>query len=110
MTPLPISLPVYAPDRPAPLTPTDLTAYVRLGQCRRYLRLKIAQREGATFLQDFGVEAQRVSPLLSRSGAVFESDIIDEIGRAYARHRLFPQPAASSDRPTTPRCVTRSNC
>ena len=59
-----------------PVSPTDVSQFVRLDQCRRYLRLRLHQGvAGGGFLRDYGVAAQAIQPLLSRSGAAFEADV-----------------------------------
>jgi len=70
-----VSLPVLPPDRPMRLTPTDVTQFVRLEQCERYLRFRLAERAGQDFMKDYDVIPQRITPLLSLSGSTFEEDI-----------------------------------
>ncbi len=43
------------------LTPTDVSQFIRLEQCERFLRLRLAERAG----QDF-MDAARVAPRASR--------------------------------------------
>ena len=60
-----------APAGPAGrrISPTVISQYVRLGQCRRYLRLALHEHAaGPGFLRDYGVAAQQLSPVLTRSG------------------------------------------
>lgn len=60
--------------RPIQLSPTDIAQYIRLDQCRRYLRLRLLERnQGTAFLRAWGVQPQSIPPLLTRSGRVFES-------------------------------------
>ena len=70
-----VSLPVLPPDRPMRLTPTDVTQFVRLEQCERYLRFRLAERAGQDFMKEYDVTPQRITPLLSLSGSNFEEDI-----------------------------------
>ena len=82
---LPIELPDAAPAATAPATsaqpphkisPTDISQFIRLEQCKRYLRLHLLQREqGLVFLKDYGVSPQAIPPLLTRSGGAFEERI-----------------------------------
>src|SRR5262249_61785565 len=58
-----VSLPVLPADRPLRLTPTDVTQFVRMGQCDRHLRLRLAERAGQDFMEEYGVVPQRISPL-----------------------------------------------
>ncbi len=58
------------------LSPTDLSQFLRLERCERYLRLRMVEREnGRRFLYDFDVAAQEMPPLLGRSGDAFEKAI-----------------------------------
>ena len=58
---------------PLPVSPTDLSQYVRLDQCQRFLRLQLHSRAfGEGFLADFDVAQQTIPPILTRSGATFE--------------------------------------
>ena len=55
------------------ISPTDVAQFIRLDQCRRYLRLSLHQRSAnRNFLRDYGVAPQSIPPLLTRSGAEFE--------------------------------------
>ena len=57
-----------------PISPTDVSQFIRLDQCQRYLRLRLHERvAGRRFLYDYEVTPQRVQPLLTRSGAAFEA-------------------------------------
>jgi hypothetical protein len=67
-----VTIPVLIPDRPLRLTPTDVTQFVRLEQCERYLRFRLAERAGLDFMEPHGVVPQRMTPLLSLSGHEFE--------------------------------------
>ena len=58
------------------ITPTDVSQFIRLDQCQRYLRLRLHERaNGSRFITDYGVAPQAISPLLTRSGAAFEDAI-----------------------------------
>jgi hypothetical protein len=57
------------------LTPTDVSQFVRLEQCERFLRFRLAERGGQTFMEDYDVTPQRITPLLSLSGREFEEEI-----------------------------------
>ena len=70
-----ISLPVLARDGPMRLTPTDVTQFVRLEQCERFLRFRLSERANQKFMDQYDVTAQRITPLLSLSGHTFEQDI-----------------------------------
>jgi len=68
-------LPILPDDRPLRLTPTDVSQFVRLEQCERFLRFRLAERAGRDFMEPYGVVPQRMTPLLSLSGHDFEAQI-----------------------------------
>ena len=58
------------------VSPTDISQYLSLSRCERFLRLRLYQNEkGIGFLKDFGVEAVPLPPLLSESGLDFEENL-----------------------------------
>ncbi len=66
------------------ISPTDIAQYIRMEQCARYLRLRLHERaHGPRFLTDYGVAAQPIPPLLTRSGARFEDLIERDIAARY---------------------------
>ncbi|MBA3450187.1 MAG: PD-(D/E)XK nuclease family protein, partial [Chloroflexia bacterium] len=66
--------PVSAPRDGVRISPTVVSQFVRLDQCRRYLRLALHERaNGSAFLRDYDVAPQEILPLLTRSGAEFEA-------------------------------------
>src|SRR3954451_14273193 len=78
-----VQLPVLPSNRPLRLTPTDVSQFVRLEQCERYLRFRLAERAGQKFMEDFDVAPQRITPLLSLSGSTFEEGIEADLGKRY---------------------------
>jgi hypothetical protein len=69
--------------KPRQIAPTDVSQFIRLEQCRRYLRLRLWERvAGQRFLRDFGVKPQSIPPILTRSGRDFE----ERVARAVAQH------------------------
>lgn len=81
-------LPVRFPSRDGRLriSPTDISQFVRLDQCERYLRLSLHQRAaGLRFLYDYDVAPQAIPPLLTQSGSQFEDLIEQQISSRYAR-------------------------
>lgn len=59
-----------------PISPTDISQFIRLEQCQRYLRLRLHERTvNAKFMADYGVVPQSLPPLLTRSGADFEQAV-----------------------------------
>ena len=68
--------PTSRPGEPRRLSPTDVSQFVRLEQCERYLRLRLHERAyGQRFLRDYGVAAEAIPPLLTRSGGRFEDEV-----------------------------------
>src|SRR5438067_9495831 len=78
---MPLTLPVLPSDRPLRLTPTDVTQFVRLEQCERYLRFRLAEQAGQDFMGPYGVVPRRITPLLSLSGHNFEQGVEDALAR-----------------------------
>lgn len=77
------------------ITPTDVSQFIRLDQCQRYLRLRLHERaDGSRFMRDYGVARQAISPLLTKSGAAFE----DAITAAMRTRYRVVTAAASGDR------------
>ncbi|HEU4792949.1 MAG TPA: hypothetical protein VFS96_04760, partial [Nitrolancea sp.] len=72
-----LSLPVSTGvDGSRPISPTDISQFIRLEQCQRYLRLRLHERTvNAKFMADYGVVPQSLPPLLTRSGADFEQAV-----------------------------------
>src|SRR5919107_1520574 len=55
------------------ISPTDVSQFIRLDQCERYLRLRLHERSAGTrFMVDYGVVPQSIPPLLTQSGTLFE--------------------------------------
>src|SRR3954469_13325722 len=75
------SLPVLPNSRPLRLTPTDVSQFVRLEQCERFLRFRLAERVGQKFMEDYDVNPQRITPLLSLSGHTFEESIETDLAK-----------------------------
>ena len=66
------------------ITPTDVSQFIRLDQCQRYLRLRLHQSAaGDRFARDYGIDLQAISPLLSRAGAAFEDAVTTAIQARY---------------------------
>ncbi|HET7037250.1 MAG TPA: AAA domain-containing protein [Thermomicrobiaceae bacterium] len=66
------------------IAPTDIAQFIRLDQCRRYLRLKLHERAASLrFLKDYDVAPQAIPPLLTASGARFEETVEAAIGRRF---------------------------
>src|SRR4051794_27250719 len=62
------------------ISPTDVSQFIRLDQCERYLRLRLHERSaGIRFMYDYGVVPQSIPPLLTQSGAEFEEGIEEAV-------------------------------
>src|SRR5271155_5725387 len=96
--PTTISLPVLAAG-PMRLTPTDVSQFVRLDQCERFLRFRLAERAGQNFMKEYDVNTQRITPLLSLSGHDFEESVEAEVGKYYKTFN-YAAKAPAKDRPT----------
>src|SRR5215203_7361334 len=58
------------------ISPTDVSQFIRLDQCERYLRLRLHERSaGMRFIYDYGVVPQSIPPLLTQSGALCEEGV-----------------------------------
>src|SRR5215213_7966635 len=58
------------------ISPTDVSQFIRLDQCERYLRLRLHERSaGIRFMHDYGVVPQSIPPLLTQSGSLFEQGV-----------------------------------
>ncbi|HET8521687.1 MAG TPA: PD-(D/E)XK nuclease family protein, partial [Thermomicrobiales bacterium] len=68
---------------PRRLAPTDISQFINLDQCRRFLRLRMHEKAGSAFLDDYGVHRQNIPPLLARSGSDFEKAVVAEIAATY---------------------------
>src|SRR3954452_20893656 len=96
-----VSLPVLPANRPMRLTPTDVTQFVRLEQCERYLRFRLAERAGQDFMEAYDVIPQRITPLLSQSGQTFEDGIETDLARRFGTVNYAVKYGKPHNRPET---------
>src|SRR5438477_2861697 len=94
----PVSLPVLPTASPLRLTPTDVSQFVRLEQCERFLRSRLAERAGQKFMEEYDVNPQRITPLLSLSGHEFEDGIEETLGKQFSTVN-YAKKSAAHDRP-----------
>ncbi len=101
MSSQPIALPALHPSPAGPLriTATDVSQFVRLEQCERFLRLRLSERSGSRFLEDYGVAHQRISPLLSRSGKSSEETIEADLDARFRTVHYAAKYGADHNRP-----------
>ncbi len=70
-------------------TPTDVSQFLRLDGCERYIRLRLYQRaNGDDFLYDYDVAPQAITPLLSAVGLDFERRVEKAAAEAFASLHL----------------------
>lgn len=78
----PFLIPPITGNATIAISPTDVSQFIRLDQCQRYLRLRLQERQaGADFLRDADVAPQSIPPILTRSGARFEADVAADISQ-----------------------------
>src|SRR5437762_12166391 len=99
MSPNTVSLQVLAADRPTRLTPTDVSLFVRLEQCERYLRFRLAERAGQNFMEQYDVIPQRITPLLSLSGSTLEEGIESDLGKRFRSVQFAAKYSLDHNRP-----------
>jgi hypothetical protein len=94
-----VTLPVLPGNHPLRLTPTDVSQFVRLEQCERYLRFRLAERAGQKFMEEYGVIPQRITPLLSLSGSEFEEGIEAALGKRFRTVHYAARASQDHNRP-----------
>ncbi len=94
-----VSLPVLPRDGLMRLTPTDVSQFVRLEQCERYLRFRLAERAGQKFMEEYHVTPQRITPLLSLSGSTFEEGVEADLGKRFAGVQYAAKYSLDHNRP-----------
>jgi hypothetical protein len=60
-------VPLALPDSHPRITPTDVSLFVRLEPCERFLPLRLAERAGHESMELYGVAVQRITPLMTVS-------------------------------------------
>jgi hypothetical protein len=81
------------------LTPTDVSQFVRLEQCERFLRFRLAERAGVKFMEEYDVSPQRITPLLSLSGHEFEEGIEKALGSHFRTVQYAAKASQDHNRP-----------
>ena len=87
---VPFALPILPRTVPTRITPTDVSQFVRLEQCERFLRLRLSERAGQKFMEAYGVAPQRITPLMSLSGSDFRGG---DRGKPWPRFRRSTTPS-----------------
>src|SRR3954453_9133796 len=68
------------------IAPTDVSGFLRSGQCRRFLRLRLYERaEGRKAFEDYGAPLQSAPQMLTRAGEEFEAAVYADIDRSLHR-------------------------
>ena len=76
------------------ISPTIVSQFVRLDQCRRYLRLALHERgAGSGFMREYDVAPQEILPLLTRSGAEFEKRVAESAALMFPTRDLAQERA-----------------
>lgn len=79
------------------LSPTDLSQFLRLERCERFLRLRMYEREnGRKFLFDFDVAPQELPPILGRTGEDFEQAIVAQVAKGFPFTDYAQTPVSSA--------------
>lgn len=82
------------------ISPTDVSQFIRLDQCERYLRLRLHERSaGIRFMHDYGVVPQSILPLLTRSGEHFEEKVERTVAAGFRTINLEVPDADGLDSP-----------
>ncbi|MEJ7653352.1 MAG: PD-(D/E)XK nuclease family protein [Chloroflexia bacterium] len=72
------------------ISPTDVSQFIRLNQCRRYLRLRLHDASSnPTFMREYGVTPQAIPPLLSLSGGRFEDGVVGDMRGKFSQFVAF---------------------
>src|SRR5262245_6000731 len=89
-----------APDGPSPkLTPTDVSQFIRLEQCERFLRLRLGQRAGQPFMEACDAAPQSIPPLLTLAGGQFEDRLEKKIAGRHPTRNFAREAGGAGDRP-----------
>src|SRR3954452_24970652 len=81
------------------ISPTDVSQFVRLEQCERYRRFRLAERSGRTFMREYDVTPQRITPLLFLSGREFEESVEQNVAKAHRTVQYADRTSGAVDRP-----------
>src|SRR5687768_14935949 len=97
----PIPLPILPEqgERPLRISPTDVSQFVRLEQCERYLRFRLAERDGQKYMRAYDVIPQRITPLLTLEGLAFERAVEQRIRGKFRTVHYAEEAAQEVDRP-----------
>src|SRR5687767_8621789 len=72
-------------ETPLRLSPTDISQFIRLAQCDRFLRLMLYDRQhGRAFMREQGLTPEELPPLFTLSGQQWETEVGAEIKTRFA--------------------------
>lgn len=97
--PTTVALPVLPSTTARRITPTDVSQFVNLEQCERFLRLRLSERAGHKFLEPYDVAAQRITPLMTLSGRTFEDAVEKELGSRFRSVHYAEKYGGAHNRP-----------
>jgi hypothetical protein len=94
------TLPIKTDDNDlGQLSPTDISQFIRLEQCHRFLRLRLHEKAfGKKFMANYHVAPQTLPPLLTITGEDFEKQIEQDIARSYRAIHFAAQVGDKRDR------------
>src|ERR1051326_7261853 len=73
-------------DKLRGISPTDISQFIRLEQCERYLRLRLHEKSvDRNFMYDYGVVPQSIPPLLTLSGSDFEKEVETTVSKCFRK-------------------------
>ncbi len=82
------------------ISPTDVSQFIRLDQCERYLRLRLHERSaGSRFMRDYEAAPQPIPPLLTRSGTTFEERVERSVAERFRSLNLAKDAENAAGRP-----------
>jgi AAA domain/PD-(D/E)XK nuclease superfamily len=108
-----LALHVLAPLFPVPdgtvrkLTPTDVSQFIRLEQCERFLRLRLGQRAGQPFMEAVDAAPQSIPPLLTLAGGQFEDRLEEKIAEQHPIRNFAREAGEAGNRPVNNAEVAR---
>lgn len=84
------------------LSPTDISQFVNLEQCERYLRLRLHEKSiNKAFMQDYGVSSHSIPPLLTLSGGDFEKEVEENLSSQLRKVNFLSQSKSTGNRNET---------
>jgi len=99
--------PAHSSDNPIAISPTDVSQFIRLDQCQRYLRLRLHQHAwGNGFMDEVDATPQSIPELLTQSGRAFELQVERDVRQTYPATHFAEKYPDSSDNEAVVEVVT----